>query len=920
MFLVAALALTACPSGKKCTTNADCTGGEVCSVMSGTCVTGTGMGGGIGGGGIGGGTGAGGGGGTGGGTGGGSNMNNGAETCEMAMLITPGTITGSTVGLASDYDPGCTGDVTPGPDTVYKISVPAGQRLTATATPATATMGNQFDLALYIISAPASNCSNPDGGTELSCEGASDDPNALQTPETAGYFNGTANAVEVFIVVDSFFETMNNNPDGGIGASNEGNFTLVTTIAPPPMGDRCDTAVTLVSGTPLANQDMAAFGDDYSGSGMDCEGSNAADATYKIDVPAGQLLSIAVTPDMTFDPTISIADSEGACDVTCLDSIDVGSDGDVETLNYKNVSGATQSVHIVIDGYQGSTGTFSITATLSTPPTDDVCMMPTALVAGTPATAQTISNYTNDYTTGTGCGFVSGNDRAYSIAVPVGQRVTVTVTPTAMANPTISLVDTAANCGVACVASATSALTGSPEVLAFTNRSGMAQTYLVIVDFSAASMGTFDIVATVATPPADDVCEAPTVVTAGTPVTGTTIGYTNDYQNGTGTVGCAESVTGFDRVYQVAVPANQRGIVSVTPTADAGYNPSINLVEGAAAVCSAMPRVCVAGNNSAGANLTESVSIYNTTGAAKNYFAIVDSAAGVGGDFSFGYTTATPSANDTCTTTTTSTAMGTLTGQNMTGFVNDYPSGVGCRTARGPDRVYRVNLAVNERYTVTTTPTDADGGFDPVINFVPGPASNCESGTRTCRGGADATLRGQAETASFTNNSGAALELYVLVADWEAVSLNRDFTLLSTIAPVTAGESCGVPQVATAGMLAAQTTMGASSDVTFNSMSMGCVPTGSSPDKVYSVSVPAGQTLTVTATPALDEDLIINIIDGAAAVCNNVLMCADSADVGFDGDPEVATFMNATGAAKTVFVQLAGYGANLNYSLNVQIQ
>ena len=99
IFLVAALALTACPSGNKCTTNADCKGGEVCSVMSGTCVTSTGMGGGIGGGGLGGGGGAGGGGGgggtggsgggtTGGGSGGGSQMNNGGDTCELATTIT----------------------------------------------------------------------------------------------------------------------------------------------------------------------------------------------------------------------------------------------------------------------------------------------------------------------------------------------------------------------------------------------------------------------------------------------------------------------------------------------------------------------------------------------------------------------------------------------------------------------------------------------------------------------------------------------------------------------------------------------------------------------------------------------------------------------------------------------------------------
>jgi hypothetical protein len=159
----------------------------------------------------------------------------------------------------------------------------------------------------------------------------------------------------------------------------------------------------------------------------------------------------------------------------------------------------------------------------------------------------------------------------------------------------------------------------------------------------------------------------------------------------------------------------------------------------------------------------------------------------------------------------------------------------------------------------------------------------------------------------------------VIVSDYYNNTPNRDFTLTSAIAAATAGESCQLPLVAAAGMLAAQTTTGASTDVLFDSAATGCV-SSSSPDKVYSVTVPNGQTLTFTATPAAMEDLIVNIIDGAALTCNNVMMCAASADDGFDGDPEVATFMNASGAPKTVFVQVSGYGSDLNYSLNVQIQ
>lgn len=923
---MAALALTACPTGKKCTTNADCAGGQICSVMSGTCTTGTGGGigggGGTGGGG-GGANGGGGGGSTGGGTGGagggGSTMNNGGETCEMAQTITPGTVTGNTTGMAGNYDPGCTGD-TPGPDTVYQISVPPGQRLSATATPEVATTGNQFDLAIYLINTPASNCTNPDGGTGLTCVGGSDHPDPLyDSPETATYFNSGTSPVDVFIVVDSYFAMANSNPDGGVGVTNEGNFTLVTTLAAPAAGDRCDTAAVLSTTAPLLGQDLANYGDDYSGSGTDCFGSTAADATYQVAVPAGQLLTLVVTPDTTFDPTVSLSDGSAACDVTCIGGADVGSDGESETVVYKNATGATQTIFVVIDGYQGSTGTFGLAATLSTPPADDTCMTPTALASGTALTAQAFASYTNDYSSGMNCSLASGPDRAYSVTVPAGQRVSIVATPT-VDDIALNLIDGAANCGTACLAGEDVGFDGEAETLTFTNSTGAAQTYLVVVDVFGSGTGTFDIVATVGALPVNDVCAGPATLTAGAPLTGqTTLGYTNDYESGTGTVGCSSTGTsGPDRVYQVSIPANQRGVVTVTPTADAGFDPSVNLVEGAAAVCSAMPRTCAAGANSAISNRPESASLYNTTGAARTLFAIVDSS-GPGGAFDIALSAAVPGVDDTCTTNTTTLTAGTRN-DNLTGFSADYGSGTGCRSASGPDRVYKVAMTANQKYTFALTPT-ADAGFDAVVNLIAGPAANCEATPRTCRLGVDSTNAGQAETGGFTNSTGGPLDLFVVVADYGLTATNRDYSLVSTLTTATAGETCTLPQVATAGALAGQSTAGATADVVFATGAMGCLGSVPRPDKVYSVTIPAMGTLTVTATPAAMEDLILNVIDGPAATCASVMTCAASADMGGGGAAENVTFMNGTAAAKTVFVVVTAFSSGpANFALNVQIQ
>ena len=84
-----------------------------------------------------------------------------------------------------------------------------------------------------------------------------------------------------------------------------------------------------------------------------------------------------VTPDATFDPSISISDSAAACGATCIDITDRGSANEPEVFNYKNTIGAAQTLFFVIDSFDGST------------------------------------------------------DRVYSVSVPNGQRVLITATPVA---------------------------------------------------------------------------------------------------------------------------------------------------------------------------------------------------------------------------------------------------------------------------------------------------------------------------------------------------------------------------------------------------------------------------------------------------------------------------------------------------------
>ncbi len=802
--LAAALMFAACGGGaKKCTSNADCSAGESCNAMSGTCQIG-GTGGGEGGGtGLGGGTGTGGGGGTGGGTatggGGGSTTVTGGETCELAADIGAGSTAGTTVGAANHYSPPCTGYLNPGPDVVYKVSVPAGQRVKVTATPGAAMNSLQYDLSLYLVRAPAANCNavGADGGAAIMCLAGADDDTRLDAVETGSWYNDSTAAVDIFIIVDSGFGMTEAATDGGIGVANEGPFTLDVAFSSPAAGDRCDTAITLASGTALTNQDLADFGDDYQGAGTQCDGSRSPDVAYVVTVPAGQVLTLTVTPSAMFDPVVSIADGAAACDMTCLDSADNAGSGRDESLIYKNTSSASQTIYVVVDGYNGSTGTFSILATVATPPADDVCSGATTLTAGTPLSAQT------------------------------------------------------------------------------------------------------------------------------------TVGYANDYESGTGTVGCATSGTvGGDRVYSLQVPVGQRAAVTVTPApgADGGvgsFSPSVSLVAAPAATCDAMPRACV-GGISAGST-PRVATFYNTGSAAAGLFAIVDSASTAGGSFSIGFTAATPAADDTCTTATTTLTAGTpLASQDLASFTLDYPTGTGCASnLSGVERVYRLAVANNQTVTITATPTDTSTTAGPNLAMnLYASAATCEVAPRTCVANGNSTGRGAVETIRRTNVSGATENLLLAVADTVAGTATRTFALSATTAAVMTGEVCQVPQALTgAGTTAGLDWAGFSRDYVVAFASTTC-EFYSGPERVFSISVPAGQTLTATATPDTGSmaDPVINLIDGPASNCTNTPTCLDSSDdPQNDQAPETVTFQNTTAAAKTVFIVVGSYSTG-PFSLTVALQ
>lgn len=856
------------------------------------------------------------------------------ESCTMAQAVAGAmTLSGTTVGATADVNLSCTGSRNQGPDRVYVVTVPNLQRLTVTLTPEetdTSDGGLQYDPSLYLVAGPAAACAPADAGDRTSCLDGSDIDQPPGSPERVAYLNTSGAPREVFVVVDSFFTS----PDETNGVTHQGRYDLSFTVATPPMGDRCDTATTITPGSLTGT--LTGYSGDY-GFGTNCRRSDGPDRTYALSVPAGQRLTAIAAPanDGGFDVTVNLisgpAASCGVSPLVCLAGSDALAVGGTERVDYLNRGTTAQDVFVVVGSYDptDTVTDFSLTTSVAMPPAGDECASAVPLTAGTPLTGQTFNGYGNDYGSGTGCAFTSsGPDRVYALTIPPNKLATITATPSAGLNTSVSLIDGAPNCTTGgmlrCVATSTSATASDPDVIAWTNRTTTAQTLLVLVDSAAPGTGTFDLAAVITDPPAGDSCSNPTALASGAAVASTTTGLTNDYAAGTTTSCATFDTSGNDRVFSFNVPTGQRAKVTVSSATDGGYVPSVSLVTGAAPACEAAPRVCVASANSSTLGTTRSASFVNGSGQPQSGFAIVDGPIGAGVNFNIDLSTAAPATDDVCTTATTTLGATTLTSQSLraggVAFERDYSC---VNTSRGADRVYIAQAQPNQRLTVTVTPTPAamDGGFDPVLSIIGGPAASCDSASRRCIAARDVGGRLAPETAAFTNIASTPQTVFVVVGSFNETDSDTTFSLQATSAAIPAGEVCENAQAITSGMaLPAETLTSFSRD--YGLASVSCSSSSSGTDRVYSISVGANQTLTVRGVPDAMADIVLNVIEGPAANCNAAsVTCLASADRGSDGQEDRLTWTNATTAAKTVFLVVSSYRSGpMTYSLEVSVQ
>lgn len=484
---------------------------------------------------------------------------------------------GNTTGVLPHY-----GNGTPGPnclraegrDIVYAISIPAATRLDISVSPL-----SNFDVALNLVSNAAS-CGSPGAMTCL----AGRDIAAAGNLEQLSFTNGGA-ARQVLLIVD------------GYTARDFGSFALSVDFLPILSGDTCEAPVVLTPGTPLNNQPLTGFNDDYEASFSGrCQFHGNVDRAYSVQVPAGQRLVATVVPT-GFDASLSLVQGAANCTAqVCVNGIDDSGDNAQERLTWDNLSATAQTVLLVVDSDSTSsgTGTFNLTATLSAAPTivtgGDTCTSPTALDAGTFASTTTGRSSRFDFFDNGGCTATSdAPDSVFSVTVPPSSLVRATVTPdgwdavlNVIASPgACGLSIDAGTVGATCTTSSDGPRTGSGEEVVIRNTTTTPTTALVVVDgHEHAQSGNFiittEVIALSAMP--GDTCQAPQVIAMSGSLSGlTTTNYLDDVQTATS---CSSFQNrGPDRVFSIVVPAGKQLTAVVIPN---NWDASIMLTEASA--------------------------------------------------------------------------------------------------------------------------------------------------------------------------------------------------------------------------------------------------------------------------------------------------------------------------------------------------
>ncbi len=432
---------------------------------------------------------------------------------------------------------------------------------------------------------------------------------------------------------DATSGTLSSSSSGGVDSSGASS----STGGPALPGDTCQTAVSLEGVDLMLNQTTVGMANNYDGTNSQtCWGGRSPDRVFRMDVPAGKRLLVDAIPAADFDVALNLfAGPAERCDAPpyeCLDGTDVASTGGLETVQYSNGGSQAQTVFVIVEGYMGAVGQFSLRVSLQDVLPGDACATATDLTAGMHANQTTVGfTNQNDSSSPAACRGGDAPDRMYRVTIPAQQRLLVTATPEAGFDVVLNVVDGPATaCDAAttrtCLDAADAHASGVPEHVQFTNTSLEDRVVFVMVDGFLDTQGSFALNVELGPIPQGGTCANADELTMPANVTGSTLGFGSSLIPHSSCTGYTND--GQEHVYRVEIPANTTLRANVYPVGS--WDPSLYVLPGPAANCDAQPLVCLVGADQSGADM---VSFANTSASPRTVFVVVDHAYGDGGAY-----------------------------------------------------------------------------------------------------------------------------------------------------------------------------------------------------------------------------------------------------------------------------------------------
>ncbi len=647
-------------------------------------------------------------------------------------------VTGTTAGADNTAAGSCNG-WGQAPDVVYSFSIASPRKLTARVT------GSRgLDPVVYLRSACGDAVTEIPSGCALAPAGST----------TATLNVGSLPAGSYFLFVDGY-------------DASAGGFTLTIDVAatpPVPANDTCASPEALLfdaNGHAQTQGDTSSAHDDDRAT---C-GGIGGDVYFTFTTNETKKAAFRLSGGSGgFDPVLSIRSSCGPGSFSelpqgCAQAPTGSPDA---SLLFGRLPAGTY--YLVVDGYNGSSGPFTLSADLSTPeppPANDACgagVVALSLSGGSTSVAGSTLYALNNFSAT--CANADGPDVVYSFQLAAHSKVTATVTPDSTVAGYWPVVTILSDCASLSSAAEMTCGSGGPAVA----NDLPAGTYYLVVDGAYSTAGSFTLNVAVqpwAAGPANDSCgsvQALTLLNDSVSVDGSTLGALD--QTGPAVV-CADW-TGKDVVYSLTTSDVRKITATVTPLNKAdNYRPAVYLGSSCATWNANTLGACAKA-----ASPTAEASATIPAAAPGTWYVWVDSGgfSRSAGTFNLTVTAAPATAlpNDRCDGAIALTKGVPVSGDTTTA-TNDYGSGPGTAACggyklalTGHDLVYSYTPAAAGDFTVTVT-ADPASTFAPAV-FV---SQNLCGDTGTCL----ARAEGLGGPVSATVTAARAATPYFIVVD-----------------------------------------------------------------------------------------------------------------------------------------------------------